>query len=181
LLLTKEQLDRLQSKIRSDCQLLFADLPGVCSQPFTPDRVFELTGMKVSCQTDEKNQQQIFTIDSGADEIFHEDSCGIRAARKGNITLLLLKDSLHSLLMEMMKKYGVKSIIETEGVVHGNKKLLGVFSTKENGIHGKVSLPQKTDWYEWFTKTEYLSADTVDIDISPKEARVFIAKDLLQD
>lgn len=31
MLLTKEQFDNLQSRIRSDCQILFANLPGVCT------------------------------------------------------------------------------------------------------------------------------------------------------
>ena len=83
-----------------------------------------------------------------------------------------------AMLIDLLKRCGVKMVIRSEGVVHGNSKLLGVFSTKIKGIDSVVSLPQKTDWYEWFTKTEYRNTDEVPITIGPKEARLFIAGSL---
>ena len=82
-------------------------------------------------------------------------------------------------LIDLIKRCGVKSIIDSEGVVHGNSKLMGVFSTQTSGIDSVVSLPQKTDWYEWFTQTEYKNTDEIPISIGPKEARLFIAKSLI--
>jgi hypothetical protein len=134
--------------------------------------------MKVSYKSDIKGPHQIFTIDEGADEIIYEDCYGVRIARKKNIRLVLLTEPIYHLLVDIIKDCGVKSIIETEGVVHGNSKLLGVFSTRGKGICGKVSLPQKGCWYEWFTKNEYPDTDEVEISINPREARVFILKDL---
>jgi len=118
-------------------------------------------------------------VEEGADEVIFEDAYGARVAKKGNICLFLATEPCHELLSELIKQSGAKSIIPTEGVVHGNSKMLGVFSTREKGICGCVSLPQKTDWVEWFTKKEYHDTDQAEISIGTKEARVFIAKELL--
>lgn len=178
-LLTKQKLEQIQKRISKDCQIIFSNLPGVCNPDFCLERVFELTGMKVSYNPDPDAPAPIFTIDHGADKIIYKDTYGVRIAKKENITLILNADITPALLTDIIKSCGVKSIIPQTGVVHGNSKILGVFSTKESGIEGTVSLPQKTDWFEWFTKTEYKCTDAAYISINPKEARVFIAKDLL--
>ena len=177
-LMTTDKLESIQRRISEDCKILFTDLPGVCCDSFSLDKVFELTGMKVCYNEEKETPHSVFNIVCGADENIFADETGIRAARKGNI-LLMLHNAYAKDLTALIKRCGVRPIIPSIGVVHGNSKLLGVFSTSESGIDGTVSLPIRGDWYEWFTKTEYLDTDIAPIRIGPKEARLFISKTLL--
>lgn len=177
-LMTKEKLNDILSRISSDCQIMFVDLPSTWGEN-TLNNVFELTAMKLRQNQKIEDGQKVFNVVSGADENILEDETGVRIARKGNIWLMLYNKVNAQILIDLIKRCGVKSIINSMGVVHGNSKLLGVFSTKHNGIDSTVSLPAKGDWYEWFTKTDYLNTDKVSINIAPREARVFISKDLL--
>jgi hypothetical protein len=88
MLLTKEKLNNIQSRIGKDCQIMFADLPGVCAGDFSLDRVFELTGMKVCYNKETATPHSIFNVVSGAQENIYEDETGVRIARNGNIWLL---------------------------------------------------------------------------------------------
>ena len=82
------------------------------------------------------------------------------------------------MLREVAVASGIKPIISCNGVAHGNSKLIGVFSTKEEGLECDVALPEKADWYEWFTGEEYIDMDTVPVSVGPKKARVFIRKEI---
>lgn len=180
MLLTKEKLEEIQHEISEDCQIIFCNLPGVCVAAFSLDRVHELTGMSVCDGKENGTQNSIFHITSGADETVYSDESGVRIAKKGNIWLMLYNGVTFTMLIDLMKRCGVESVINGAGVVHGNSKLLGVFATREKGISGNVSLPQKDDWYEWFTKMEYINTSEIPIEIAPKECRLFISKSLLE-
>jgi len=180
MLMTKEQLESIKSKASPDCQLVFADLPGVCSDGFSLERVAELTGISVAYNESVPAPHCIFNPVSGADEVVCTDEKGPRIARRGNLWLMLDSEIDAERLLELMKIWGAETPVDGCAVVHGNSKLLGVFSTADKGLKCKVTLPQKTDWVEWFTQTEYSDADEVDIDIAPRKARVFIAKSLLK-
>ncbi len=179
MLISKDRLDAVKSKISDDCHLVFADLPGVCSDGFSLDKVYELTGMRVRYNSELATPHCIFNVVSGADENVYADHTGVRIAKKGNLWLMLDTEIDHIRLLEIIKRCGVKTVINGEGVVHGNSKLLGVFATATKGVTDYVFLPQKGDWYEWFTKTEYANVDKVAIDIAPCQARVFISKELM--
>lgn len=179
MLMTKEQLDLIKSKISPDCQLIFADLPGVCDGDFSLDRVESLTGMRVAYNESLPAPHSVFNVISGADEAVYADQSGLRIARRGNLWLMLDEKIDFEGLLKLMKRWGVSTIVDGAAVVHGNSKLLGVFSTAQKGVTGKVALPQKADWYEWFTQTEYSDTDEAEIDIAPRQARVFIAKSLM--
>jgi hypothetical protein len=157
---------------------MFTDLPSTWGEN-TLNNVFELTGIKLRQNQKMEDGHKVFNVVSGADENILEDETGVRIARKGNIWLMLYNKVTAQILIDLMKRCGVKTIINSMGVVHGNSKLLGVFSTKTSGIESTVSLPEKGVWYEWFTKTDYLNTDKVSINIGPKEARLFISKTLL--
>ena len=51
--------------------------------------------------------------------------------------------------------------------------LFGVFATHEDGI-STVKLPEKGDWYEWFSGKIYANTDEAEIALSPQKAAVFI-------
>ena len=159
---------------------MFADLPGVCSNGFSLDAVSELTGMKVKYNAEQELPHCIFNIVSGAKEEVYSNQTGVQIAINDKTWLMLNADISAKMLIDLMKRCGVKMIIDSEGVVHGNSKLLGVFSTVEKGIKGQVNLPKKDDWYEWFTKTEYANTDKITIDIEPRKARLFISKSLMK-
>ena len=173
MLLTKEKLAEYQSRMAPGGRVFLCDLPGVCATDLSLDDVREMTGMEVQ-QVPDENGNLVNIISGGAEEILSEDPFGVRCARCGSIYLGFCCNP--AMLRGMAQASGVTPVISQNGVVHGNSRIIGVFSTIEEGLDTDVHLPQKGDWYEWFTKETHHDTDCVHVKIDPKKARVFILK-----
>ena len=132
-----------------------------------------MTGMDVQ-QVKDQNGNLVNIIAGGADEVLLTDEFGVRCARKGDIYLGFRCNP--AMLRGVAEASGVIPVISQNGVAHGNSRIIGVFSTIEDGLDTDVHLPSKGDWYEWFTRETFHDTDCVHINIEPKKARVFMLK-----
>lgn len=162
MLMTKDKLEQIRKKIPENCAILFTDLPGVCAGELSLERVRDMIGIE-TCFDEEKA-----TV-SFADGGFLKNN--------GNVWLSIDPERVLEAFDEIADSVGLTRYIKGRGVVHGNSLIFGVFATKDNGING-CRLPERGDWYEWFSGKTYTDTDRAELDLSPKGAAVFIKKEL---
>ncbi len=170
--ITKEWLDALRARLHPCCQILFVDLPGICADGLSLSRVEQITGIAVDfCETDRP---------AGAHSFSFADQKGGALRENGGLWLCIRPNELSEHLSLILRAAQIKRCIEVPAVVHGNSLVFGVFSLKEQGISSELILPEKGDWVEYFTKEEFLSAQSVPVTIGPRQARVFIRRELCE-
>lgn len=162
-LLSAEPLSAIRARLSEGAQILFTDLPGICTAEGLA-AVEELTGMAVV-----PDATLSFRFADGEEGALR---------RRDNLWLLLKPDELLKHLPTVLDKSGVFRPVKSPAVVHGNDKLFGVFATHDSGICERIRLPHRGDYVEWFTGVEYADTESVLCDIPPKGARVFLAREL---
>lgn len=162
MLLTKEKLEQIRKKAPEDCAVLFTDLPGVCTGNLSLKRVFDITGIE-PCFDEEKGT--VYFTDGGF------------LKRNGNIWLSIEPERVLDAFDRIADSVNLTRYIDGRGVVHGNNLFFGVFATRDNGIKD-CKLPEKGDWYEWFSGKLYSDTDVAKLNLSPKGAAVFIKREL---
>ncbi len=159
-LVSKDAFEKIRSRISSECVVLFTELPAVCAGELSLARSAEILGIEPCF--DEENCFVSFA-----------DGKGGFLRKNGKVYLSLDPNFVLDSFDEAADSAKLKRYISGRGVVHGNDLIFGVFATKDEGIE-KCRLPEKSDWYEWFSGRIYTDTDEVEIGLSPKGAAVFI-------
>lgn len=162
MLLTKDKFEQIRKRIPDSCAVLFTDLPGVCTGELS---------LKTACDM------------IGIEAYFDEEKAKISFAdggflkRNGNVWLSIDPLRVLEAFDEIADSVGLTKYVKGRGVVHGNNLIFGVFATRDEGISG-CRLPERGDWYEWFSEKLYADTDSAELDLLPKGAAVFIKREL---
>jgi hypothetical protein len=162
MLLTKDKFEQIRKRIPDSGAVLFTDLPGVCTGELS---------LKTACDM------------IGIEAYFDEEKAKISFAdggflkRNGNVWLSIDPLRVLEAFDEIADSVGLTKYVKGRGVVHGNNLIFGVFATRDEGISG-CRLPERGDWYEWFSGKLYADTDSAELDLLPKGAAVFIKREL---
>ena len=164
MLLTKDKFEQIRKRASEGCAILFTDLPGVCAGDLSLKRVQDIIGIE-PCFDEEKCT------------ITFADGNGGFLKRNGNIWLSVDPARALEAFDEIADSVDLTRYISGRGVVHGNDLIFGVFATREEGIN-TYRLPERGDWYEWFSGKMYTDTDRPELNLPPKGAAVFIRREI---